>query len=230
MEIIPVLDIKAGIVVHARRGTRDEYAPLRSRLTRSVQPSAVLSALLTLHPFRRVYLADLDAISGEPSSHLPIIQELRQRFPEVEFWVDRGLADRNALDRFLEHGLGTPVLGSESLTDTSLLHLPQVGEAVLSLDYRGGRLLGPQGLEQAVADWPQRVILMELERVGADAGPDFEHLAALRRQAPGRRYYAAGGVRDDADVQRLEQMGVEGVLVASALHQGDLSAALVGTD
>jgi len=230
LEIIPVLDIKAGIVVHARRGTRDEYAPLQSRLTRSVQPSAVLSALLTLHPFRRVYLADLDAIGGKPSSHLPIIQELRQRFPEVEFWVDRGLADRNALTRFLEHGLGTPVLGSESLADPSLLHTPQVGQAVLSLDYRGGGLLGPQGLEQAVADWPQRVIVMELERVGTDAGPGLERITALRRQAPDHAFYAAGGVRDAADVRRLEQMGVKGALVASALHQGDLSAVLVGTD
>ncbi|NBR98589.1 MAG: histidine biosynthesis protein, partial [Betaproteobacteria bacterium] len=32
MQIVPVLDLRDGIVVHARRGDRASYAPLRSSL------------------------------------------------------------------------------------------------------------------------------------------------------------------------------------------------------
>ena len=37
MRIVPVLDLKGGIVVHARRGRRAEYAPLRSPLVERVR-------------------------------------------------------------------------------------------------------------------------------------------------------------------------------------------------
>ena len=36
---------------------------------------------------------------------------------------------------------------------------------------------------------------MTLARVGAGGGPDLERLRALRAVAPGKRLYAAGGVR-----------------------------------
>lgn len=224
LEIIPVLDIKSGTVVHARRGARKDYLPLQSRLTPSAQPLAVLGALLDRYPFRRVYLADLDAIAGKPSPHLAAIQEMRQRFPGLEFWIDAGVRELEGLQDFLAAHLGTPVLGSETLRDITLLQAPEARSAVLSLDYLGERFLGPAALEAAHERWPQTVILMQLERVGAEAGPDLERLAALRRRVPDRRLYAAGGVRDDEDLRRLEELGVDGVLVATALHHGALSA------
>ncbi len=64
---------------------------------------------------------------------------------------------------------------------------------------------------------------MTLGRVGADAGPDFERLAAVRR-ASGAALYAAGGVRGADDLAALARAGIAGALVASALHDGRLSA------
>src|SRR5919202_250232 len=40
MQIIPVLDLRAGIVVQARRGQHSEYAPLRSSLVQGCEPVA----------------------------------------------------------------------------------------------------------------------------------------------------------------------------------------------
>ena len=65
---------------------------------------------------------------------------------------------------------------------------------------------------------------MTLARVGSGAGPDMGRLAALRRAAPDRRLYAAGGVRDLADVQALARADIAGALVASALHDERLTA------
>ena len=39
--MIPVIDIRGGIVVHARRGRREEYAPLQP----TADPMAVATAL-----------------------------------------------------------------------------------------------------------------------------------------------------------------------------------------
>ncbi|HXY70803.1 MAG TPA: HisA/HisF-related TIM barrel protein, partial [Gemmatimonadales bacterium] len=66
MRIVPVLDLKGGIVVHARRGRRDEYAPLRSPLVEGCEPVAVARALCTACRTTTLYVADLDALAGEP--------------------------------------------------------------------------------------------------------------------------------------------------------------------
>ena len=58
MRVVPVIDLMAGRVVHARRGDRSNYRPLESKLTRSSEPVAVVAALLALAPFDTLYVAD----------------------------------------------------------------------------------------------------------------------------------------------------------------------------
>ena len=48
---------------------------------------------------------------------------------------------------------------------------------------------------------------MTLTRVGSGAGPDLERVNAIRAAAPTRRVYAAGGVRDVADLFALKASG-----------------------
>ena len=44
MRIYPVMDIKGGVVVHARGGERVRYAPISSRIAPSAEPLAVARA------------------------------------------------------------------------------------------------------------------------------------------------------------------------------------------
>lgn len=221
MRIVPVIDLMRGQAVHAKRGLRAEYQPLRSPLCRSAEPAAVLEGLLKLYPFDTVYLADLDALMGGPRQTASI-DALRRAFPEVSFWIDSGLpawqgASVAGAARF------QAVIGSESLDD-ELTALEQAGSGpfILSLDFREGGLVGPEALLDQPERWPEQVILMSLARVGSDAGPDFARLEAFAQNHPRHRFTAAGGVRDCGDLERLQAMGATGVLVASALHAGQL--------
>ena len=65
MEVIPVIDLKDGIVVHARMGMRSAYAPIETPLS-PYEPSQPTSreGLLSIFPFKTFYVADLDAIEG----------------------------------------------------------------------------------------------------------------------------------------------------------------------
>ncbi|MBM3641974.1 MAG: nickel transporter, partial [Alphaproteobacteria bacterium] len=62
MQIIPVIDIRSGVVVRARAGDRDSYAPIMSALAPTSAPVDVVAGFLALHSFERIYIADLDAI------------------------------------------------------------------------------------------------------------------------------------------------------------------------
>jgi phosphoribosylformimino-5-aminoimidazole carboxamide ribotide isomerase len=221
MEIIPVLDLKGGTVVHAKQGQRDTYRPIQSRLCTTSTATDVLAALFRLHRFRSVYIADLDAIE-RTGEHSAVIAELARIHSAVEFWIDNG---NSATITDPKHHNARHVLGSESMSATESLQTiaPTV---ILSLDFRGADFLGPPELLAEPSLWPERVIVMTLARVGSGDGPDLERLALIKQHAgAARRVYAAGGVRNRADLDALQRAGAAGVLVASALHDGRLTSA-----
>ena len=217
MEIIQVIDLKGGAVVHAKHGQRHSYQPIVSRLASTSAPDDVLAGLLRVHSFATIYIADLDAIEKN-GDHSQCIAELARSHPAIEFWLDDGGA-RSVGCRNIRH-----VLGSESIPHSE--SLPAFARAaILSLDFRGSDFLGPRALLEEPSLWPERVILMTLARVGSGAGPDLERLASIQQRAGARRLYAAGGVRNRDDLEALRNAGIAGVLVASALHDGRLTAA-----
>jgi len=225
MEIIPVLDLKGGAVVRARMGERHLYAPIATPLAATSDPLDVARGLLAVHPFATLYVADLDAIEGS-GDNSAALRRVKLGCPGVSLWVDNGIADASAAARWLDAGLGSLVLGSETQSDAALVRsLAADDRIILSLDFRGDAFQGPPALLDAPSAWPARVIAMTLARVGSGAGPDVERLAAVQRMAAGRRLYAAGGVRDAADLAALARAGIAGALVATALHDGRLTRA-----
>lgn len=231
MLLIPVIDLLQGQVVHARRGERDNYQPIHSSLCAGSAAGDIVSALLALHPFSHLYIADLDAIQKN-GENINIINELHKSFPSLKIWLDAGVSNAHHFHKLAAHQLGRIVLGSETLQDLSLLTIPTEHQRakiapVLSLDFFAEQFRGPDDLQHNAQLWPADNIVMSLSRVGADTGPDFDrlshHLSLAQRATPRKNIYAAGGVRHIADLMQLRDMGVAGALIASALHDGRIT-------
>jgi len=224
VNFIPVIDLARGHAVHARGGHRETYQPLQSILCRSSEPVDVVTGLLDLHPFTHLYIADLDAIQGRPVQSA-VLQQLHKHFPGLLLWIDAGIRDASQFLSLKQIVPVTPVLGSETLPDTSLLENNALYDAaVLSLDFQNPFFLGPASLLDTPSLWPARIIAMTLDRVGKHQGPDLVRLRQLHRAAPEATLYAAGGVRSLDDLHALQTAGCAGVLLASALHDGRLTA------
>jgi phosphoribosylformimino-5-aminoimidazole carboxamide ribotide isomerase len=221
--IVPVIDLMDGRVVHARRGDRSNYRPLQSVLTPSSEPVQVVRALLDFAPFSAIYAADLDAILRR-GGHREVLSGIAKQFPALDIWLDAGFGDAAALEPWRLVPRIVPVIGSESLASASALHslLSVAPQSVLSLDTRDEVPLGPPALFTQPDAWPQRVIVMTLDRVGAGSGPALARLRATAAQAPDKHVIAAGGVRNVLDLDTLADMGVHAVLIASAIHDGSL--------
>jgi phosphoribosylformimino-5-aminoimidazole carboxamide ribotide isomerase len=183
-----------------------------------------------------LYLADLDAIAGaEPTWAV----YARLRADGFQLWVDGGV--RQAADALRLHraGIERVIVGLETLAGPAELSelCSRLEEAIVfSLDLREGRPLGrasawpsadPWAIaEQAVAAGVRRVLVLDLTRVGMGQGTGTEQLcAAIRAAFPEVSVLAGGGIRCLADLQKLDQLGVEAALVASALHDGQLTRA-----
>lgn len=224
MNVIPVIDLLNGQVVHARHGNRQDYRPITSALCDGSEPMAMVAALQRLYPFTQLYIADLDAIQGV-GQHDAIIAAISQQYPRLQIWLDSGFNSVHAIEQWRTQNV-LPVLGTESLVD--MAHYHQLAEAcgqhyVLSLDFKAGLYVGPVELLTASSDWPEQVICMTLNQVGSNTGADWQQLQQLQALASKQALYAAGGIRGMEDLQRLAGMGIGGALLATALHSSAIS-------
>ena len=88
---------------------------------------------------------------------------------------------------------------------------------------------GPAELIETSDYWPKNVILMSLAHVGANQGLDTALLERFKPSTRNFKIYAAGGVRNAADINTLKKMGYSGALIASALHGRQITAAELKT-
>ncbi len=233
MRILPVLDLQQGKVVRGVGGRRHEYRPIVSKWTRSTEPLALAEALRSAYGFHDFYLADLDAIAGQPPSWELFARLLARGF---RIAVDAGIREEPDGQRLLEAGVDC-VVGLETLAgpDTlrALLILPCKDRLIFSLDLKDGEPLGNHACWRATDAWSiaeqvmewgvQRLIVLDLARVGVGEGVGTEDLCRrIKRAQPQVELIAGGGVRGIEDLRRLEDCGVNQALVASALQDGRL--------
>jgi phosphoribosylformimino-5-aminoimidazole carboxamide ribotide isomerase len=88
MKIIPVIDFKRWCW-YARQGKREHYQPINTDLCRSADIYNVIQAFMGIYDFDTVYIADLNAITGQ-GNHDRLISDVLTRFPKKIFWIDKG--------------------------------------------------------------------------------------------------------------------------------------------
>lgn len=228
MQIIPVIDLMHGQVVHAKLGIRSQYQPIQSPLSDSSEPLAIVASLRKLYPFQTLYIADLDAISGN-GHHATIVAQIAQTYPELTIWLDAGIRQADEMHAYQSTQI-KPVIGSENiatLQDYLAICDADKNQHILSLDYTKTGPLGINALHETAHYWPENVICMTLHAVGSSNGVDLTRLNTLIKRNATRtkpaNIYAAGGVRNMSDIATIAQLGITGALIASALHQQTIS-------
>ena len=234
LKAIPVLDILNGVAVHAVRGLRMEYKPLRSVLCTSCSPSDVACSFKNLG-FTELYVADLDAISGK-NHHFSAIRQIADA-SDIRMMADGGVSNLKSAKELLQTGVSKIIIGTETLSAATF-----VGEVIrslgkerilLSLDMRKGQLLGnfwsgkplePLNLLRRFCDMGlTQVIVLDLARVGSGEGVDMAFLKQLLSRFD-LEVFVGGGVRNLEELLQLKTLGIAGVLLATALHSGTIRA------
>jgi phosphoribosylformimino-5-aminoimidazole carboxamide ribotide isomerase len=231
--------------VHASGGSRAQYSPVRGVAGSPIEPGdavALARAYTKRLGVTELYAADLDAIRGLAMQDALVRSLAALGAP---LWLDAGVASADGARHALQLGATKVVVGLETLL--SFGALKSVCEAVgrnrvaFSLDLRDGE---PVVSAAAVAGLPHEpahvlaaragdagvgsVIVIDLARVGGGAGVDLDVIARVRDAVAGLTLIAGGGVRGPDDLVRLADAGCDGALVATALHDGRISAADIG--
>jgi len=208
------MDILNGEVVRAVRGERSEYKPvhLTSVVVKSSNPFDIFD---TLRP-EKVYIADLDAITGK-GSNFDIIGRLSKKCKLIADCGFKSIEEVKSLSF-------TPLLGSETF------NLRQVEDGYyVSLDVRDGFLDASNSFRSVgeAVEWLNSftlrgVIVLSLRRVGT-LHPDFELVEKVVTTSS-NPVLVGGGISSIEDIEKLKAMGCRGVLVSTAIHSGLIPA------
>jgi phosphoribosylformimino-5-aminoimidazole carboxamide ribotide isomerase len=233
VKVIPVVDVLGGVVVHAVRGRRREYQPLKSVLCASTDPLEVTAALKALG-FGELYVADLDAIAGG-HQNFSLLKKIAAK-TGLELMVDAGVSSLEAAEELLDNGVSKVIIGTETLLSTAFVAdaVASFGseKVIVSLDLMGGRVLSrlqpdmgaePMTLLRDFQDMDvSQIIVLDLAKVGSGEGVNKLFLKDVLREIEAE-VFVGGGVRNVKDLLELNDVGVFGVLVATALHAGRIS-------
>ena len=217
IEVIPVLDIMNGLVVHAIAGRREEYRPLEnSVLSQKPNPFSILNGLKNIG-FRTVYIADLDAIMSRGSNKHVIDIAIKMGF---KVFADIG---RKGLEYSDEDKL-IHVIGTEYILYPN--EIKSLSNRVISLDmyndlviFRNTRKRLDNVLTQIKKLNLKKILVIDLSRVGTELGVNKTIISKVVKYFP-RKVIVGGGIRNEKDVIELKNIGVIGVLIATAIHKG----------
>lgn len=236
MRVLPVIDLLDGHVVRGVAGRRQEYRPIQSTLTEGSDPLEVARAIRERFGLATLYVADLDAILHH-RPHLAILRTLAEA--GFSMMVDAGIRGAEDATPIFAAGAQTIVAGLETLARpaelVSLIGRWGSERVVFSLDLKGGQSLGDQTawpaepleiVRSAVSADCTQIIVLDIAHVGTASGlPTLPLCEGIRRTFPDIRIITGGGIRDAGDLRRLAELPVDGVLIASALHNGAIGRA-----
>jgi phosphoribosylformimino-5-aminoimidazole carboxamide ribotide isomerase len=242
-QVVAVLDLKNAVAVHAVAGRRAHYQPIQSILHPSADPFELAHAVRDTLGLHVLYVADLDAIAGQPPN-LKIYRQIMSL--GIHLLIDAGLRDVRSAAPLVELDRAgcTVVAGLETLrsSDALLEIVNELGprRVIFSLDLFEGRPVIAPGaqwssddpavlLRQAIERGVEQVLLLDVARVGTGRGVGVLSLLAETRTAhPDIRVTAGGGISGLDDVLELKNAGAAGVLIASAFHDGRIGRRELG--
>jgi phosphoribosylformimino-5-aminoimidazole carboxamide ribotide isomerase len=235
MQIVPVVDIRNGVAVRAVAGNRGLYQPVKSQLADSAEPAIVLTALQKTFRCRTCYVADLDAIERQQLNCGTIAEMVRTG---VSLIMDGGVTTVEQIEGLFELGVDRVVLSSESINDLtqleSMIEPFEPASLIFSIDLKNRNLLvsdpcwdGKPPIEMARFVFElglRQLIVLDLAAVGTGNGvPTLELCQQIKSLSSEITIISGGGVASGQCVAQAARAGLDGLLIASALHDGRLT-------
>ena len=231
--IIPVIDILNSQAVHAIKGEREKYKPLKSVLIHDSNPIQIALKLKNEYLFNEFYIADLDAIL-QRKPNTTILSKILD-IPGVEIMIDPGIKTKKNVIKYFKLNLKSLILGLETLKDlkviTKCLKLFNNNKIVVSIDMYNEVIqtnikeIRNQDIFEIVRKIEDlgvvNIILLDLFKVGQKIGGIPALYLKIREDFNGK-ILVGGGIKDIQDIKKYKSSNFSGVLIGTALYDGSI--------
>lgn len=230
MILVPAIDLYQGKCVRLFQGRFDKVTFYDVAADTLAKRYAAAGA-------RWLHLVNLDGAEDGTTMDFDLLRSICQ-IPDLKVQCGGGLRSQEAVQRALQIGIGSVVIGSLVLSDPDMVkncvrdYGPE--HITLALDVRldsGEPMIASHGwkqqstttLWQVLDDFGPMgitdVLCTDISRDGAMAGPNVHFYQHCVERFPQMQWQASGGVRNIDDLNALAQSGVAAAIVGRALYQ-----------
>ncbi|MHA1999038.1 MAG: HisA/HisF-related TIM barrel protein [Promethearchaeota archaeon] len=225
--LIPVMDIKEGLAVHAVKGLRNAYKPVACDWCSDGNINELIAGYRDEFNLQDLYIADLDSILLD-TMDASMYKMIRDAV-KGHIMIDAGITTFEKFQELDGYRFDEIILGTESIRDLHIFDRiieENKVKTIISLDFRDGALVTPikslrdAPVHDAIATLedmkPDAFIFLELSRVGSKTG--INHLAVDVLEKIQTPLLLGGGIKDMGQVLASRARGFAGVLIATALQ------------
>lgn len=228
MIVIPAIDIIDGKCVRLYQGDFDRSVEVESdpfyQLEKFIEDGAQI-----------IHIVDLDGARHGDRRQFKLIHELAQK-SSVPIQVGGGIRSMEIIEKLVETGVDRIVLGTAAVENEKLLKeaLEKYGDKiVVGIDAKKGRVATRGWEKESELQYIEfakhleelgvkTLVYTDISRDGTLTGPNLEELSNLL-QSVNCRIVASGGIKDNADIKSLEEIGIKEAIVGKAIYDGKIN-------
>jgi phosphoribosylformimino-5-aminoimidazole carboxamide ribotide isomerase len=235
MLIIPAIDLQEGYCVRLKQGQFNELTQFDVSPIERARYFSELGA-------QRLHVVDLDGARTGTMHQLPLIKAMQECGITVQ--AGGGIRTLEQAERCFAAGIKKIVLGSIAITNKLLTQ--QISTTfgaehiILALDVHikntipvpathGWQTSSEDNLWDIVSYYQaigiDTVLCTDISCDGMMNGPNFFLYQQAVNYFPDINWQASGGIRDEEDLQRLDNLGVAGAILGLTLYQGHFDLA-----
>lgn len=230
IEIIPAIDIIDGKCVRLSQGDYNR------KTAYDASPSDMVKRYLDCG-LQRIHVVDLDGAKSSKPINLRVLEQLASIDGAQIEWGG-GVKSDLAVSDVISAGATYIVVGSIAAKQPDKFEqwLDAYGDErmILGADTLNGKIAVAGWLEQSaasVADLIDRfkphnlsqVICTDISKDGMLQGPNFELYTGLQSQYPDVVFTVSGGISAMIDIERLNELGLQRVIVGKAIYEGKIT-------
>lgn len=230
MQILPAIDIKEGQAVRLFKGDFNQKTV--------VNPDVIgQSKIFAQAGIDFIHVVDLDGALDGRATNRDLIAKLKKE-SGLGVEVGGGIRTLEQIEDYLAVGIDCVIIGSMAVKNPDFVKaaLEKFGsdKIVVGIDAKNGMVATEGWLETSNVDYISLAKAMEkigvtlfvytdVDRDGTLTGPNFEHYERLVAELTTAKVIASGGIAEQSDLVKLQEIGVAGTIVGKAYYNGNIS-------
>ncbi|MDP4273990.1 MAG: 1-(5-phosphoribosyl)-5-[(5-phosphoribosylamino)methylideneamino]imidazole-4-carboxamide isomerase [Bacteroidota bacterium] len=232
IRIVPAIDIIGGKCVRLQKG---DYAQKKVYNENPLEVAKMYEDA----GIKYLHLVDLD---GAKEKHVVNLQVLKEITSKTNLLVDfgGGIKSDNDMQLVLDNGANQVTVGSVAVSDPALFEkwIAKFGsdKIILGADVSNGKI--------AISGWQnvttidlsdflntyqskgvKYVLCTDISKDGMLQGTSLDLYHKLRINFPFLHIFASGGITYISEIERLDKIGIFGVIIGKSLYEGNIQLA-----
>ena len=190
---------------------------------------------------QRIHFVDLDGAWGSDKNKELLKKMIKKASNKLKVQIGGGIRSLDAAKELIKIGADRVIIGTLAIEQPEIIKklADEVGSKhiIVALDYKQGKISTHGWTEQTDKDpfsfgkkienlGAGYILFSSVEADGAFTGPDFGNIEKMVKSVK-IPVYAAGGVRNEKDIENLKKIGTYGVIIGKAFYEEKLPFSII---